>query len=55
MGPWRVGGGGGGGRSIDMRCLLERGVYFTLTVTTSTKQIRRVVCSRSKVEKNVCE
>ena len=34
-----------------MRRLLERGVYFTLTVITSTKQIRRVVCSRSKIEK----
>ena len=38
-----------------MRRLLERGVYFTLTVTTSTKQIRRIVCSRSKIENRVCE
>ena len=38
-----------------MRRLLERGVYFTLTVTTSTKQMRRVVCSRSKIENRVCE
>ena len=35
-----------------MRRLLERGVYFTLT---STKQIRRVVYSRSKIENRVCE
>ena len=38
-----------------MRRLLERGVYFTLTVTTSTKQIRGVVCSRSKLFNRVCE
>ena len=38
-----------------MRRLLERGVYFSLTVTTSTKQIRRVVCSRSKIGNRVCE
>ena len=43
-----------GGVKMDMR-LLERNVYFTLTVTTSTKQIRRVVCSRSKIENRVCE
>ena len=35
--------------------LLERGVYFTLTVMTLTKQIRRVVCSRSKIFNRVCE
>ena len=33
-----------------MRHLLERGVYFTLTVTTTTKQIRRLVCSWSKID-----
>ena len=38
-----------------MRRLLERDVYFTLTVTTSAKQIRCVVCSGSKIENRVCE
>ena len=38
-----------------MRHLLERGVYFTLTVTTSTKQIWRIVCMWSKIENKVCE
>ena len=33
---------------------MERGDNSTLTVTTSTKQIRRVVCSRSKIENSVC-
>ena len=27
---------GGGGRLIDMRCLLERGVYFNLTKTLTS-------------------
>ena len=34
---------------------VRRGIYFTLTVTTSTKQIIRVVCSQSKIENRVCE
>ena len=38
-----------------MRRLLERGVYFTSTVTTSTKQIRCTVCARNKMENRVCD
>ena len=30
-------------------------VNFTLTVIKSIKQIRHVVCSRSKIENTVCE
>ena len=51
-------------RLVDVYCkefnrrpgrLLEGGVYFTLALTMSTKQIRRVVCSPSKIENRDCE
>ena len=38
-----------------MRRLFEGGIYFTLTVTTSTNQIKHVVCSQSKIFNRVCE
>ena len=51
------GGGGGGRHSLGMRHLLEGGIYFTLTVTTSTKElpVRCIVCSWHKIKNKVCE
>ena len=38
-----------------MKHLFEGGIYFTLTITMSTKQIRRIGCSQSKIFNRVCE